>query len=122
MKKYIILILISLLFISCKEENEYDLAKDYCGYIVVQREIKRIELNNYFSKEFKYVNTNKYLLLKDSIYKTVILPEYYNYKLGDTICNENKDSIVIYRNLYLKTKKKLKEEEAYSNYLIRNYR
>lgn len=126
LKEYIIYFLlgfITLCFISCDKEIKYDLEKDNCGSIVVQKEIKKIEFKNdigYLDDEVYITYSGKYLILKDSIYKTIILPKYYNYKLGDTICSCN-DSLSYYRTKLKKSNILLKEEKDYNNYLMKKY-
>jgi len=82
MKIKILIILISLLFISCKEVDKYNDPEDYCKFIVVQKQD-----NSSMNRKGDY-----YLIVKyNDIYKSLNVPEYYYniYELGDTMCNKD---------------------------------
>lgn len=77
------LLFFSLLLIGCKEVDKYDLEKDYCDWIIVDKAP--------IVSGFTVTEGIEFTILKDNKYDKIILPNYYNhYNLGDTICSDNK--------------------------------
>lgn len=118
------LLFFSLLLIGCNKENKYDLVQDYCGAVVVDKEIQTIRSKNDYSYDndnFYITYSGKYTVLKDSVYNTIILPKYYNYKLGDTLCSQKNDSITIIKNKNKKLMKLIDDQQFIIDHFKNKY-